>query len=92
VDHHEHQVGIALENPAEEKVSDRHGRLGGPADHVLEEVATEIDSPQRVVGVKQDQAAEVVGHLPEGVQSRLVQGHPVDVGSDLGSDHPQLAD
>ena len=62
----------------------------GRPDHVVEEVAGQVDPGERVTRVQNDETSKALGRLPEGVEPCLIEVGAVDGGSDLHTGHAQL--
>src|SRR5439155_7307993 len=77
------QVGKPLEHAAEDKVTQGNSGVQRIADHVRQVVPGDALAERRSRGMNKDQRAESLSRGPEGLESLIVEVHPVDVGADL---------
>ncbi len=88
VHHADHEPGVALESTAEEEVRDSDGALGRATHHVVEVVAGQVNTGERVTRVENDETTQALGRFPEGVETGPVEIGAVHGGSDLHTGHP----
>ncbi len=86
------EVGVALQDPGEEKTGNSNRALGGAADDVVQEVGREINPRQRIQGMQQQQTTLAGGLGPEWIELGSDQVEIAHHGADLDADHAKHFD